>query len=110
MEKNPARFAAGRAAGAGCRARPAYICAASRPLLMPTSDLPATKILTFLSDAKQAAAAAPVPFSRVEILAFPEVKAWLAKGYELDSFENKLSPKNQRQVILLVLLTRTFGE
>ena len=70
---------------------------------MPTPDLPATKILTFLSDARQA----PVPFSRAEILAFSEVKAWLAKGYSLDSFENKLSPKNPAQVILLVLLTRS---
>ncbi|RZK29930.1 MAG: hypothetical protein EOO63_07960 [Hymenobacter sp.] len=72
-----------------------------------SAALPATKILTFLSDTKQAGSTqAPVPFSKAEILAFPEVKIWLANGYELDSFENKLSPKDPRQVILLVLLTR----
>jgi hypothetical protein len=74
---------------------------------MPDAALPATKILTFLSDTKQAGPQAPpVPFSKAEILAFSEVKDWLAKGYELESFENKLSPKDPRQVILLVLLAR----
>jgi len=73
---------------------------------MSATALPATKILTFLSDTKQAVPTqAPVPFSKAEILAFPEVKLWLANGYELDSFENKLSPKDPRQVILLVMLT-----
>ncbi len=76
---------------------------------MPTPDLPATKLLTFFSDPRPAPAAAPVPFSRAEILAFSEVKAWLAKGYYLDSYENKLSPKNPAQVILLVMLTRSSG-
>lgn len=72
---------------------------------MPTAALPATKILTFLSDIKQVGPKqAPVPFSKAEILAFSEVKEWLAKGYELESFENKLSPKDPRQVILLVML------
>lgn len=72
---------------------------------MPAA-LPATQILTFLSDTKQARPnQAPVPFSKAEILAFSEVKEWLAKGYELESFENKLSPKDPRQVILLVMLT-----
>ena len=76
---------------------------------MLTPDRPATKILTFLSDTRQAPTATPVPFSRAEILAFSEVKAWLAKGYYLDSYENKLSPKNPAQVILLVMLTRSAG-
>jgi hypothetical protein len=72
-----------------------------------SAALPATKILTFLSDSKQVGPKqAPVPFSKAEILAFPEVKIWLANGYELESFENKLSPKDSRQVILLVMLTR----
>ncbi|GAB3634978.1 hypothetical protein GCM10027422_05680 [Hymenobacter arcticus] len=71
---------------------------------MPAA-LPATQILTFLSDTKQVGPKqAPVPFSKAEILAFPEVKECLAKGYELESFENKLSPKDPRQVILLVML------
>jgi hypothetical protein len=74
---------------------------------MRTEELPATKILTFLSEAAPAGRpAAPVPFTKAEILTFPEVKQWLAKGYTLDSFENKLSPKNPSQVILLVLLAR----
>jgi hypothetical protein len=74
---------------------------------MRTDELPATKILTFLSEAAPAGRpAAPVPFTKVEILTFPEVKQWLAKGYALDSFENKLSPKDPSQVILLVLLAR----
>jgi len=74
---------------------------------MRTEELPATKILTFLSEAAPAGrTAAPVPFTKAEILTFPEVKQWLAKGYALDSFENKLSPKNPSQVILLVLLAR----
>ena len=74
---------------------------------MRTEELPATKILTFLSEAAPAGrAAAPVPFTKAEILTFPEVKQWLAKGYALDSFETKLSPKNPSQVILLVLLAR----
>lgn len=74
---------------------------------MPSEALPATKILTFLSEAAKAGQpAAPQPFTKAEILAFPEVKQWLAKGYVLDSFENKLSPKDPGQVILLVLLAR----
>ena len=74
---------------------------------MPTADLPATKILTFLSGPNPAGSqVAPIPFTKAELLAFPEVKQWLAKGYELDSFENKLSPKDPTQVILLVMLTR----
>ena len=74
---------------------------------MPADNLPDTKLLTFLSDPAEAGAqAAPIPFSKAEILAFPEVKAWLAKGYALDSFDNKLSPKNPAQVILLVVLAR----
>jgi len=74
---------------------------------MPANELPATKILTFFSEkTKQEQKSAPVPFTKAELLAFPEVKEWLAKGYELDSFENKLSPKDPSQVILLVVLTR----
>jgi hypothetical protein len=74
---------------------------------MHPTDLPTTKILTFLSaPAPAGSQAAPIPFTKTELLAFPEVKAWLAKGYELDSFENKLSPKNPSQVILLVVLAR----
>lgn len=74
---------------------------------MPASDLPATKMLTFLSaPAPAGSRAKPIPFSKAELLAFPEVKAWLAQGYELESFENKLSPKNPSQVILLVVLAR----
>ena len=74
---------------------------------MPTPDLPATKMLTFLSGTSpQGPQTAPIPFTKAELLAFPEVKEWLAKGYELDSFENKLSPKDPTQVILLVVLTR----
>ena len=76
---------------------------------MPTDNLPDTKLLTFLSSpAETGPNAAPIPFSKAELLAFPEVKAWLAKGYALDSFENKLSPKNPAQVILLVVLTRIW--
>lgn len=64
-------------------------------------------MLTFLSASAAAGQqAAPIPFSKAEILAFPEVKEWLAKGYELDSFDNKLSPKDPQQVILLVVLNR----
>jgi hypothetical protein len=74
---------------------------------MSAEKLPATKLLTFLSEtAKAGQPSAPIPFSKAEILAFPEVKQWLAKGYVLDSFENKLSPKDPNQVILLVMLTR----
>jgi hypothetical protein len=74
---------------------------------MHPAELPATKILTFLSaPAPAGQKAAPIPFTKAELLAFPEVKEWLAKGYELDSFENKLSPKNPSQVILLVVLAR----
>jgi hypothetical protein len=77
---------------------------------MPTADLPATKMLTFLSEVpKSGPPLAPLPFSKAELLGFREVKEWLAKGYELDSFENKLSPKNPAQVILLVVLTRSSG-
>lgn len=72
---------------------------------MNPAELPATKILTFLSE-PAAAGVAPIPFTQAELLAFSEVKAWLAKGYELESFENKLSPKNPAQVILLVVLAR----
>lgn len=72
---------------------------------MPTAEWPATKILTFFS-APASAQAAPIPFSQAELLRFPEVKEWLAKGYELESFENKLSPKDPSQVILLVVLVR----
>ena len=74
---------------------------------MQSNELPITKLLTFLSEPQKAGqAAAPVPFTKAELLAFPEVKQWLAKGYELDSFENKLSPKDPSQVILLVVLAR----
>lgn len=74
---------------------------------MPANELPATKLLTFLSEpAKAGQSPAPVPFTQAELLAFPEVTHWLAQGYELDSFENKLSPKDPSQVILLVVLTR----
>lgn len=74
---------------------------------MHTPDLPATKILTFLSAGTEAGQQPkPIPFTIAEILAFPEVKAWLAKGYKLDSFDNKLSPKDPGQVILLVMLVR----
>ncbi len=74
---------------------------------MPSEELPATKILTFLSEAaKTGRPAAPQPFTKAEILTFSEVKHWLDKGYTLDSFENKLSPKDPSQVILLVLLVR----
>jgi hypothetical protein len=74
---------------------------------MQSTSLPSTKILTFFSEASKARQpATPVPFTQAEILAFPEVKAWLAKGYELESFDNKLSPKDPNQVILLVMLTR----
>ena len=77
---------------------------------MLTTDLPATKILTFLSEVPKAGPpVAPVPFTKAELLGFSEVQEWLAKGYELDSFENKLAPKNPAQVILLVVLTRSFG-
>jgi hypothetical protein len=71
---------------------------------MATTPLPETKLLTFFSEAKQAVT--PPPFTKSEILAFPEVKTWLAKGYDLDTFENKLSPKDAHQIILLVVLTR----
>ncbi|MGI4734942.1 MAG: hypothetical protein ACRYG7_07155 [Janthinobacterium lividum] len=71
------------------------------------NNLPDTKILTFFSEATKAGQKnTPVPFTQAEILAFSEVKEWLAKGYELDSFDNKLSPKDPNQVILLVVLTR----
>lgn len=74
---------------------------------MTSDNLPDTKILTFFSEAITAGhQAAPVPFTQAELLAFPEVKQWLAKGYELDSFDNKLAPKDSNQVILLVVLTR----
>ncbi len=72
---------------------------------MHAAELPATKILTFFSEATKGGQK-PTPFTLAELLAFSEVKHWLAKGYELDSFENKLSPKNPSQVILLVVLTR----
>ncbi|RZK44858.1 MAG: hypothetical protein EOO59_21560 [Hymenobacter sp.] len=63
--------------------------------------------MTFLSEAtKPGQKPTPIPFTRAELLAFPEVKAWLANGYELESFENKLSPKDPGQVIVLVLLAR----
>lgn len=71
---------------------------------MATPSLPDTKLLTFFSEAKQPVT--PAPFTRAEILAFPEVKSWLAKGYDLDTFENKLSPKDAHQIILLVVLAR----
>lgn len=71
---------------------------------MPTTELPDSKVLTFFSEAGQKQT--PRPFSKDEILSFPEVKTWLAKGYDLDTFENKLSPKDAHQIILLVLLTR----
>lgn len=74
---------------------------------MPAAALPATKILTFLSAPAPAGhPAAPIPFTEAELLSFSEVKEWLAKGYELESFENKLSPKDPSQVILLVVLVR----
>ncbi|GAA4507119.1 hypothetical protein GCM10023172_37180 [Hymenobacter ginsengisoli] len=74
---------------------------------MNAAELPATKILTFLSEpAAAGSGAAPIPFTQAEILGFSEVKAWLAKGYELESFENKLSPKDPSQVIVLVMLAR----
>jgi len=74
---------------------------------MSEETLPATKLLTFFSEgAKKGQKTKPVPFSKAELLTFPEVKEWLAKGYELDSFENKLSPKDPSQVIVLVVLTR----
>ena len=74
---------------------------------MPDDALPATKLLTFFSEgAKKGQKTKPVPFSKTELLTFPEVKEWLAKGYELESFENKLSPKDPSQVIVLVVLTR----
>ena len=64
-------------------------------------------MLTFLSEpAAAGSGAAPIPFSRAELLSFPEVKIWLAMGYELESFENKLSPKDPSQVIVLVVLAR----
>lgn len=75
--------------------------------LMPAVTLPDTKILTFFSaPAPAGSKAAPIPFTQAELLRFPEVKQWLAKGYELESFENKLSPKDPSQVILLVVLVR----
>ncbi|MDJ0367982.1 hypothetical protein QMK33_22805 [Hymenobacter sp. H14-R3] len=74
---------------------------------MATPELPATKILTFFSPPAPAGTkAAPIPFSKAELLGFPEVRLWLANGYELESFENKLSPKDPSQVILLVVLAR----
>ena len=74
---------------------------------MPAAELPDLKMLTFFTSAKDAAQKkAPIPFTKTEILGFPEVKEWLAKGYELDTFENKLSPKDPHQVILLVVLAR----
>ncbi len=75
--------------------------------MMSEETLPDTKLLTFFSEGtKKGQKAAPVPFSKAELLTFPEVKTWLAKGYELDSFENKLSPKDPCQVIVLVVLTK----
>lgn len=71
---------------------------------MTVPSLPETKLLTFFSEAKQPVT--PAPFTKSEILAFPEVKAWLAKGYDLETFENKLSPKDAHQIILLVVLAR----
>lgn len=73
-------------------------------LRMATLPLPATKLLTFFSEAKQSVT--PPPFTKAEILAFPEVKTWLAKGYDLETFENKLSPKDPHQIILLVVLAQ----
>jgi hypothetical protein len=75
---------------------------------VPQSDnFPATKLLTFFSEGTAPGQAPnPIPFSEAEIRAFPEVKQWLAKGYELESFDNKLSPKDPGQVILLVVLAR----
>ena len=71
------------------------------------TNLPATKLLTFFSEGTKAGQTTPpIPFSEAEILSFPEVKAWLAKGYELESFDNKLSPKDPNQVIVLVVLDR----
>jgi len=75
---------------------------------MAAPNLPDTKLLTFFSPPAPAGAkAAPIPFTRAELLRFPEVKIWLAMGYELESFENKLSPKDPSQVIVLVVLVRT---
>jgi hypothetical protein len=74
---------------------------------MQSADLPDLKMLTFFTSAKDAAQKkAPIPFTRAEILGFAEVQEWLAKGYELDTYENKLSPKDPHQVILLVVLAR----
>jgi hypothetical protein len=68
---------------------------------MSEETLPDTKILTFFSEgSKKGQKTKPVPFSKAELLTFPEVKEWLAKGYELDSFENKLSPKDPSHVIV----------
>ncbi|WP_151088608.1 hypothetical protein [Hymenobacter baengnokdamensis] len=73
----------------------------------PAASLPETKILTFLSaGAEDEPQGPPIAFTQAEILAFSEVREWLANGYELDSFDNKLSPKDPHQVILLVVLTR----
>ena len=75
---------------------------------MAASNLPATKLLTFFSPPAPAGSTAkPIPFTRAELLSFPEVKIWLKMGYELESFENKLSPKDPSQVIVLVVLART---
>jgi len=74
---------------------------------MAAPNLPATKLLTFFSPPAPAGTkAAPIPFTRAELLSFPEVKIWLKMGYELESFENKLSPKDPSQVIVLVVLSR----
>ena len=71
---------------------------------MASTSLPATKLLTFFSEDRQPVT--PPPFTKAEILAFAEVKSWLAKGYDLETFENKLSPKDPHQIILLVVLAR----
>lgn len=87
------------------------LASATPSWIMKPEELPTTQLLTFLSEpAKAGKKTAPIPFTKAEILAFPEVKRWLQKGYDLESFENKLSPKDSSQVILLVVLARRFEQ
>ena len=71
---------------------------------MLAANLPTTKFLILLRYRPQLnwQPAPAYSFPRAELLSLSEVRAWLAKYYELESFENKLPPKVPSQATVLI--------
>ncbi|TGE23539.1 hypothetical protein [Hymenobacter metallicola] len=77
---------------------------------MYQDELPDYKQLIFFATSTIAATGQrtiPVPYTEAEVLADAQVQEWLAKGYEVESFYNKVTTNDPYALLVEVNLCRT---